>query len=99
MVEYSSDNTGIFIIIMFAFLAAAVQLLLCKKAKTISAKLIPVLGSAAFTVFFYVLARCVDDTTGGAGSLIILSYAIFAFILLVGCGIGWGIWIFIRKKH
>ena len=77
MAVSSPEFRQIFTIIIIASIAAAVQLLLCKKAKSISAKLVPVLGSAAFTVFFYVLAI----SAGGWDGFFILSYAFISFIV------------------
>lgn len=69
------------------------QLLLCRKAKTISIKLIPIAVLTLSTIIFFVC-------TVRASNWDALGYLFFTLLsvgLIFVCCIGWGIWVIIRK--
>ncbi len=80
-------KTEIFILILSVF-TLALQLLLCFKAKRLFLRLLPVILFAILTAVFFVLIFLNE----GWDSIGFLLLAICAAILLLFCGIGWGIW-------
>ena len=73
-------------------LTVLLQLLICWKANKVGAKLLPAVILAAAVVFFSVCFNRIDHLI----SVIFLYFACQAFHLLLACGIGWGIWAFVR---
>ena len=65
-----------------------VQLLLCFKVKSKMIRLLPVIVLSAITAFLVVMAAM---ATGWDG-LGYIFLAIFTGLMLLACGIGWGIW-------
>ncbi|MBR4016746.1 MAG: hypothetical protein IKK11_02915 [Oscillospiraceae bacterium] len=81
-----------FIAVIITLLA---QLLLCFKAKKMWIKILP---SALFSVsalVFYICCRVV----GGWDGMGYLYFALLSFVLIVICGIGWGIWAMASQRH
>ena len=75
-----------------------IQLLLCFKAKRRVFRLLPVTLLCAATLFF--VAQAAAST--GWDSLGYALFGIFTGLMLLMCGIGWGIWAaanFLKKKN
>ena len=87
-------RTDIFILIL-SLLFALFQVFLCFKLKKNTFRLIPVCLTLALTVLFVALGFIFDGWDG------------FGFFFLAGCsavisaccGIGWAIWVILRKKN
>lgn len=69
-----------------------VQLVLCVRVRSLILRLLPALLFAMTALFFVVLAF----TAVGSDNLGYLFLAIYAGIMLLMCGIAWGIWGLIR---
>ncbi len=70
-----------------------VQLLLCFKVKSLTIRLVPVITLSILTSLFVVLSIFSPNWDGlGYASLSILSG-----IMLLVCGIGWGIWSVVHR--
>ena len=71
------------------------QLLLCFKGKNGAVRLLPVTVLGLFTLLFLYLSV----TARGWDGLGYMVLAIFGGIMLLACGVGWGIWAIIRRKE
>lgn len=71
------------------------QLFLCFKVNTIGAKLLPAIILTAAIVFFSVCFRRIDNII----TVVFLYFACQAFLLLLGCGLGWIIWGIVRNRR
>ena len=79
-------------LILSSLVMLPVQLWLCFKAKNQTLRLLPVTVFTALTLLF--LLMCVSTT--GWDVLLVVVLAIFSAIMLLFCGIGWGVWALIR---
>ena len=73
-------------------LTLLLQLFLCFKVNTIGAKLLPAIILTAAIVFFSVCFSRIDNII----TVVFLYFACQAFLLLLGCVLGWAIWAIIR---
>lgn len=79
-------------LILSALIVLPVQLLICFKAENQTLRLLPVTVLAGLTLLFILM--CVSTT--GWDVLLVAVLAIFSAILLLSCGIAWGIWAVVR---
>ena len=77
-----------YFVLILSVLTLSLQLLLCFKAKKLFPRLLPLILFAILTAVFFVLIFL----SSGWESVGFLLLAICAAILLLVCGIGWGIW-------
>ena len=73
------------------------QIFLCFKVKSVSGRLIPAAVLSLLTGMFVLLGFL----SAGLESIGYYFFAIFSFIMLFACGIGWAVWFAIsriRKK-
>ena len=86
-----------FVLIFSAAVLLPIQLLLCFKVKKKAIRLFPIVVLFILMFIFSVMAVAVD----GWDSLGYLFLAIFTGLMLIACGMGWGIWMisrFLKKK-
>ena len=85
-------RTDIFVLVL-VFILALFQLLLCFKANKNVIRLIPVYLFSGLTVLFILLGFILSawDSFG------FFFLAGCSAVLLLACGIGWGIWVIARK--
>lgn len=86
-------KTELFLLIV-AVLLFLLQLFLCFKVKSLKLRLLPILILGAMIAVFVVLIFLTD----GWDSLGFLVLAIWTAILLIPCGIGWGVWTIAKKR-
>lgn len=86
-------RTDIFVFVL-VFILVLFQLLLCFKAKKNIIRLIPVCLFSGLAVLFIVLGFIFSDWD----SFGFFFLAGCTLVLLLACGIGWGIWVVIRKN-
>ena len=74
------------------------QLLLCFKAKSRIIRLTPIILLCVLTMMFFLLAL----NSTGWDDVGYIFFAIYAALMILMCGIGWGIWAVVhdlKKKH
>lgn len=82
----------------WATLAAAVlvvlpvQLLLCRRGKSLALRLAPLLLAAGLTAVGLLLSLCAVGWSA-VGYMIL---ALYGAVLMAACGVGWGIWALLR---
>lgn len=81
-------NLSVLVWIAALVVVLPVQLLLCFKAKSRTVRLFPVTLLGALAVIFLLLALAATGWEG-AGYLF---FAIYAALMMLMCGAGWGIW-------
>lgn len=72
-----------------------IQLLLCFKVKSKVIRLIPLILLFIFTLIFVVMAT----TTHGWDAIGYIFLSIFTGIMMLICGVAWGIWAIIKHKQ
>ena len=80
------------IAISTVFVVLPIQLVLCFKAKKRLIKLLPTAVFAVATIVFYILMITAKDWS----ALVYVILAVFFGVLLLFCGIAWGIWAVLR---
>ena len=71
------------------------QLLLCFKAKKRFIKLFPIALFVVSTIVFYICSATINGWDG----LGYLFFALLSFVLIVVCGVAWGVWAIARKRN
>ena len=88
-------NIAPFIWIFTLIVVLPVQLALCFKVKSKNIRLLPVIILSILTVAAAIAATIRTDWD----ALFYLICAVYLAIMLFVCGIGWGIWVIVRKKN
>ena len=83
------------VVLISAIITLCLQLWLCRKAKSVFVKLLPIVLLTLSTIAFFVCA----EYASGWDAFGYLFFALLSFGLLLVCGIGWGIWAIIRKTN
>ena len=84
------------IVVFVSVIATLVlQLLLCFKAKKIFIKLLPI----AFLIVSTIVFSICSATINGWDGLGYLFFALLSFVLIVVCGVAWGVWAIARKRN
>ena len=83
------------VVLISAIITLCLQLWLCRKAKSVFVKLLPI---ALFTLSSIALYACALLAKGWE-AFGYLFFALLSFGLLLVCGVGWGIWAIIRKTN
>ena len=86
-------RTDVFVLLMF-IIVILFQTFLCFKAKKKTVRLIPISLSLTLTIVFVALGFVFD----GWDAVGFFFLAICSAMLLLGSGIGWGVWAIIRKR-
>ena len=76
-------------------LTLLLQLLLCFREKKIWIKLLPVVILTAAIILFNACFSRIDNII----TVVFLYFACQAFLLLLGCGLGWIIWGIVRNRR
>ncbi len=71
------------------------QLMLCFKVKRIIIKLLPIALLIVSTITFSICSASINGWDGWG----YLFFALLSFGLIFVCGIGWGVWAFIKKRN
>ena len=86
-----------FVLIFSAAVLLPIQLLLCFKVKKKVIRLFPIVALFKLMFIFVLMAVSIDGWDG----LGYIFLAIFTGLMLIACGMGWGIWMifrFLKKK-
>ena len=88
-------NIAPFIWIFTLIVVLPVQLALCFKVKSKLVRLLPVIILSTLTIIAAIAAATSIDWD----AIFYLVSAAYLAIMLLVCGIGWGIWAIVRKKN
>ena len=83
-----------FVLLVSLVLLFPTQLLFCFKVRNPAIRLLPVIAFSISTAGFAILALAVPGWDG----LGYVFLAVFSGFLLLGCGVGWGVWWIITRK-